>query len=78
MVKLYEYDVVGTSTFPFDMLRYDRAWPKYESETPKLDTYLERMQRGARKVTMQSHKKPTVERWDSFGWQVSNLKEHRV
>jgi hypothetical protein len=62
--------VEGSGTFPFDMLRYDHAWPYSESkDSPSLDRDL---RWGVRRVMLSSDtpQAPTDGRWRSFGWQV--------
>lgn len=68
-VKLYSYTVEGHHRFPLDMLRYDRCWPAKQIDVSALDAHP-----GVRTVGVRSNQPPTVERWASFGWQVSNLK----
>lgn len=63
------YAVVGTGEFPFDMLRYDQAFPNTGDDagliaaTRCIDSV---------EITLRSIKPPTVERWKSFGWTVIN------
>ena len=67
------FEVKGCGRFPFDMLRRDRCHPVYESETPVL------FQRGERTIVLATHHDrqsngwPTVPRWRSFGWEVTNV-----
>ena len=64
---LYEYYVTGRGIFPFDMLRYDQAWPATSSDAVKLQGFSES---GMRSVKLHSYKAPTIERWLSFAWSV--------
>ena len=60
---LYTYWVSGKGDFPYDMLRYDQAWPlEHINDIPK---------REHRSVRIRSWKPPTEARWASFWWFVS-------
>ena len=73
------YKVTGLGEFPWDMLRYDRSSPyseirdsywlnrPREQRTIQLVTYIESL--NVRKNGFQ----PCVARWESFGWQVSEI-----
>jgi len=69
----FQFDVAGTGTFPYDMLRLDRCWPV----TPE---YMTRIPGGGgntpRVVTLMCTAnvgwQPTYERWRSFGWIVTS------
>jgi hypothetical protein len=67
--------VTGRLSFPFDMLRYDSAWPATSTDA----AILEQMTRnrggfyvaGRRKtatLNLRCYGKPTPDRWASFGW----------
>jgi len=75
--KVYAYTVGGTLTFPLDMLRYDNCWPAMGVDVDALGNalarYAERTHKGPLTVRMLSHKVPTVARWESFGWSVSDV-----
>jgi hypothetical protein len=60
------FTVKGTGEFPFDMLRYDAAWPNASDDAAKMGA------RGWRSVrlTTQQNGAPTAARWESFGWKV--------
>lgn len=69
--RVYEYFVTGHGTFPFDMLRYDCAWPA-DSEAaflmechPGHESF-----RKNRSIKLRSYREPTVDRWASFMWSV--------
>lgn len=71
--KVYEYYVTGTGEFPWDMLRYDSAWPADSSDAAKLgvgywgnDDDCIRV----RSIKMRSYRQPTINRWSSFTWSV--------
>lgn len=72
-MKLTEFTVEGSHEFPFDMLRYDRCWPKTEAnDSINLAHPMSYTRRTAtRQVTLVSiNGLPTVARWESFGWKV--------
>jgi len=67
-MKLHSYRVLGRGAFPTDMLRYDSAWASTQQDVSKIDvTGIDAKQRT---VELTSIQKPTVERWNSFGWRV--------
>ena len=59
---MYKYTVFGRGPFPFDMLRYDEAWPRETMDALKLAA----MDRRA--ITLVGNGEPTEARWASFGW----------
>lgn len=67
----HEYWVTGRGVFPFDMLRYDHAWPAGESQSYKLEAGFYGERAPLRSVKLWSHKSPTIARWDSFNWVVT-------
>jgi hypothetical protein len=60
---IYEYWVTGKGEFPYDMLRYDRAWP--------VERVGEIEKRNMRSIMLRSYNEPTLARWASFLWSVS-------
>lgn len=70
-LKVWEtrFVVEGLGDFPFDMLRYDSAFPMTER-----DAYLAGHTGEMRRVAITSRKvndtEPTAARWKSFGWTV--------
>lgn len=69
--KLYEFTVEGDFVFPFDMLRYDRCWPKTEAtDVPNIGIHNTRVTLPKRQVTLVGLNPPTYKRWESFGWPV--------
>lgn len=60
------FDVVGSGSFPVDMLRYDRCWPESQSDVSVA------FSGGVteRRVQMRGLLPPTEQRWASFGWRV--------
>lgn len=67
--KFYRYTVEGSGIFPFDMLRYDGAWPARSEDASRLVTSKGHAE-GSRSIEVCSHYSPTVDRWKSFGWLV--------
>jgi hypothetical protein len=69
----YEYFVTGTGTFPFDMLRYDSAWPISGEDAAKLEWEFANPEHALRKhrsIKLRSYREPTIDRWSSFNWSV--------
>ena len=67
------FTVSGRGRFPVDMLRYDEAFPADGMSAANIvDNPAER-----RNVTLITHRRfgPTNDRWASFGWVVSDVKE---
>lgn len=71
-IKAYRYAVIGMGEFPFDMLRYDRAFPTVEQETPLMGN-AHRQDEGMRRIHLMSAQAPTKARWGSFGWRVEEV-----
>ncbi len=69
--KIYEFTVEGYG-FPFDMLRYNRAWPAHEDETYQLGPHYPQRN----KITMVIHSLdfPAINRWESFGFKVRDVR----
>jgi hypothetical protein len=70
--KIYDYFVSGRGSFPYDMLRYDGAWPATSTDAARMsisiadgDAY-----RKVRSVRLRSYREPTIDRWSSFVWSV--------
>src|SRR5262245_48517166 len=66
----YEYHVTGHGTFPMHMLRHDGAWPATGEDAAKIDYDL--IAGRERSIKLYSYRKPTIERWSSFGWSVGD------
>jgi hypothetical protein len=64
--RWHTYWVTGRGQFPFDMLRYDQAWPADSDAASKLSA--EESIYDRRSVKLYSYRPPTVDRWNSFGW----------
>ena len=75
--EITNYKVAGACDFPIDMLRYDNAWPRSESETGGLYTALSQRftarKKGIVEVELQSIGRPNGARWNSFGWHVVEI-----
>lgn len=71
-IKVYRYDVSGRGTFPVDMLRYDSCWPEDTNSALKMAGCIASRSLETTTVRIRSHNAPTVGRWNSFGWTVSN------
>lgn len=74
--KQYEFTVEGRGEFPLDMLRYDRCWPKRESEdVGAIEKSFRQTQLGAADlyaVRLRGLREPEAARWKSFGWRVTD------
>jgi len=80
-VKYYTFEVTGRGTFPFDMLRYDAAFPEDGSAVQQLSSeYPSTKWHTARTIRLGSYRvtEPTIGRWNSFGWLVSNIQKHSL
>lgn len=68
--ELVSFTVTGSNEFPLDMLRYDRCWPATASDA----SAIRRAAGAARSITLQSigFSSPTIKRWESFGWTVTD------
>lgn len=71
------FTVEGRGPFPFDMLRYDRAWPADQMSVTKLATLAQEF--GYRRVELVraypvgGDPNPAFERWASYGWRVITI-----
>ena len=73
--KRFESKVSGTSAFPVDMLRYDRAWPTREQDSVEASSSIDRMHpRAERKIMITSLQPLTSSRWLFFGWTVDETR----
>lgn len=64
----YHYTVTGRGRFPFDMLRYDQAWP--EDGGMSMGGGNGEDSRERREQRLIGLNPPTADRWASFGWYV--------
>lgn len=74
-VHMFRFTVEGSGRFPTDMLRYDSCWPVHETEARRLADGSDVRER--RSVTLKRAAVngcgPTIARWRSFGWAVTNV-----
>ena len=75
------YTVTGKGHFPLDMLRHDRACPfsTFDSESMYY-TFFPGSSRDVKSIELvctgeRYTNRPTVARWKSFGWTVSDVQE---
>jgi hypothetical protein len=70
----HEFTVTGGGPFPFDMLRYDCAYPAHSWDASALLDHGSD-DGGLRTVTLHAQRPkgwtPTWGRWSSFGWPVA-------
>lgn len=64
---MFEYYVTGRGGFPNDMLRYDQCWP---ADTDS--AFAMHGDGGQRSIRLLSYREPTIDRWLSFLWSVSD------
>jgi hypothetical protein len=75
--------VSGFGEFPFDMLRYDGAYPASEQDAGKLSNYCQAMrenrqtERFAIELRTCHDTAPTERRWESFLWKVTHIDGER-
>lgn len=75
--QYFDFEVRGSGRFPFDMLRYDSAWPRTSEDAEEIglawenDGYFEARTVKLRTTIMARGQDPiTPARWRSFGWRV--------
>jgi len=63
-------EVIGNSPFPWDMLRYDQAWPADGDAVAAFEQLAEEGSRPRERMTvrLRCESGPTVARWSSFLW----------
>lgn len=71
------FTVEGKYPFPVDMLRYDACWPKTSDDATQLAEAMRYVPRRTNldkvrqvKLVTNAAERPTVGRWESFGWKV--------
>lgn len=79
----FRFTVQGRGQFPLDMLRYDRCWPRGETDANVAQSSSERAVGEARLVELTatdrpSYWTPTEGRWRSFGWVVASVEREEV
>lgn len=72
---IFNFVVSGAGEFPFDMLRFDMCWPVTGHDVAMVTLTRETAGEfpGKRSVKMACVQRggPTVDRWASFGWIVT-------
>ena len=68
----YRYRVMGSGVFPWDMLRYDCAYPASSEAVSAMAPPGQGPHVEQRTVELISYLGPTPGRWSSFGWLVVN------
>ena len=63
----YTFVVHGFGPFPFDMLRYDAAFPADDNAVTEI-AYQRAWDEKAKPIRLRSQFPPTIARWRSFGW----------
>jgi len=80
-MTLYRFTVSARlkhDPLPVDMLRYDSCWPASGEDANKLSDAVQiRREVHPISVTLCSHSKPTIARWASFLWSVTNIQTLR-
>lgn len=71
--KTFQYEVRGVVPFPLDMLRYDGCWPARSVDTTAIADSLAQVATAEQVVRLEGIKRPTIDRWRSFGWAVKEL-----
>ena len=82
-MKIVKFIATGIGAFPLDMLRYDHCWPSTSDSVSKMTDEGHRgieMSmatslgiRDARNAVMDGNA-VTVGRWNSFGWEISDVR----
>jgi len=81
-VKIWKFEVESRHRFPLDMLRYDNCYPNNGDSVQAMYDSFDRVKNddgscGPYLVMMTAYSEPTVGRWQSFGWSVSNITSFR-
>lgn len=72
----YFTTVVGTMSFPIDMLRYDRVTPATQEDAAMISLSIST--RDDYRVQVVGEREPTKERWRTFGWNVTEVRKETV
>lgn len=63
----WELVVKGQGNFPHDMLRYDKCYPVYETDTGKMHSHNSE----SVEITLHTQRQTiTPRRWESFCWKI--------
>lgn len=70
-----KFTVEGSGPFPVDMLRYDACWPESERKSSWIESSIRHETSGVVGVELLTdrHDAPTLRRWESFGWRVTEI-----
>jgi hypothetical protein len=80
-----KFKVTGSGHFPIDMLRYDRAIPATEIDANRIHNQIAEIGNLGGEVSINVIRytegkstnsfgdMPTIRRWESFGWRVSDI-----
>jgi hypothetical protein len=83
---LISFTAIGGTHFPLDMLRYDSCWPadtdsalscaltQRDAGTVEQFLKVREIHLFAFKQTTKDFAKPTIGRWNSFGWGVKDIR----
>lgn len=78
----FPFTVTGRGRFPMDMLRYDHCFPDSSEDAAKITRCLEAPDAEEVSIKLISYfghpNKPTVQRWRSFSWNVTNTGRHEI
>lgn len=68
----FHFTVSGSGRFPLHMLCYDGCWPFQSIDSERIEGSIEQgpPPLGYKEIRLEGIKKPTVDRWRSFGWNV--------
>lgn len=76
-VTVTDFTVRGRGPFPFDMLRYDGCWPADGDAVTKIEKCAEETygMEAPVEIKLRTHSVlgPTVDRWRSFNWSVTEI-----
>jgi hypothetical protein len=70
MAQHYTYRVRGRGDFPLDMLRYDECRGCGQADRRAIEQCADVAKLPERTITLIGARRPTIERWQSFGWAV--------
>lgn len=75
MSKIVDFTVRGTGPFPVDMLRFDECWPVEIHDVAEITRTIDAGSAKTAIIRLRGRQttsitRPTVGRWDSFGWRV--------
>jgi hypothetical protein len=79
MMSEYMFEVQGKGLFPVDMLRRERCFPATTLDAHNIAPDYDTDMRLKRSVVLirparARYEMPDVERWESFGWTVTEIK----